>query len=207
MRTIVAGCAPGRQVGHAGGMPADPRAVVTVPQPRQSFGKYRVCVVCLGNICRSPTAEAVLRAELARAGLAGRVEVDSAGTGDWHLGGPMHPDAAAELSRHGLDGAGHRVRQFQPSWFERYDLVAAMDSDNLADLLAMAPDRQAAGRVRLLRSFDPAQAGGDGDLDVPDPYGGDAADYEHVFELVQAAARGLADQLARLLAGPSAAPG
>jgi protein-tyrosine phosphatase len=206
MRTIVAGCAPGRQVGHAGGMPVDPRAVVTVPQPRQSFGKYRVCVVCLGNICRSPTAEAVLREELARAGLAGQVEVDSAGTGDWHLGGAMHPDAAAELARRGLDGAGHRARQFQPSWFERYDLVAAMDSDNLADLRAMAPDRQTADRVRLFLSFDPARAGG-GDLDVPDPYGGDAEDYAHVYELVQAAARGLADQLARLLAGAPAAPG
>jgi protein-tyrosine phosphatase len=118
----------------------------------------------------------------------------------------MHPDAAAELARRGLDGSGHRVRQFQPSWFERYDLVAAMDSDNLADLRAMAPDERTADRVRLLRSFDPAPASGDGDLDVPDPYGGDAGDYEYVFDLVQAAARGLADQLARLLADPPAGP-
>ena len=94
----------------------------------------RVCFVCSGNICRSPTAEVVLRAEIDRAGLSGKVEVDSAGTGDWHLGGPMDPRARAELSRRGYDGSGHRARQFKPSWLERYDLVAAMDAGNLARL-------------------------------------------------------------------------
>jgi len=163
-------------------------------------------MVCLGNICRSPMAEVLLRAELDRAGLSGRVEVDSAGTGDWHVGGPMDSGARAELSRRGYDGAAHRARQIDPSWFERYDLVAAMDAGNLARLRRMAPDREAADRTMLLLSFDPARAGsGSGDLEVPDPYGGGPEDYELVFDLVQPAARGLAGQLAELLADRPAA--
>jgi protein-tyrosine phosphatase len=152
-------------------------------------------------------AEVVLRAELARAGLGGRVQVDSAGTGDWHLGAPMHSRAAAELSRRGLDGAGHQARRFLPSWFERYDLVAAMDSDNRADLLAMAPDAEAADRVQLFLSFDPARADEGSDREVPDPYYAGPRRYAQVFDLVQAAARGLADQLARLLADSPAPSG
>jgi protein-tyrosine-phosphatase len=104
-------------------------------------------------------AEAVLRAELDRAGLSGQVEVDSAGTGDWHVGGPMDPRARAELHRRGYDGSGHRARQFDPSWFGRYDLVLAMDGGNLARLRRMAPDREATDRTLLFRSFDPAPAG------------------------------------------------
>ena len=151
-------------------------------------------------------AEVVLRAELDRAGLSGKVEVDSAGTGDWHLGGPMDPRARAELSRRGYDGTGHRARQFQPSWFERYDLVAAMDAGNLARLRRMAPDPQTADRIALFLSFDPARADSQ-DLEVPDPYNGGPEEYELVFDLVQPAARGLADQLAALLAGRPATSG
>jgi protein-tyrosine phosphatase len=159
-------------------------------------------------------AEVVLRSELDRAGLAGRVEVDSAGTGDWHIGSPMDSRARAELALRGYDGSGHRARQFGPSWFGRYDLVAAMDSANLRDLRAMAPDRQTADRIRLFRSFDPALAGRpgesgdtDADQDVPDPYGGTAADYELAFDLVQPAAAGLAAQLAELLPAQPASAG
>jgi protein-tyrosine phosphatase len=168
---------------------------------------YRVGLVCLGNICRSPMAEVVLRAELERAGLSARVEVNSAGTGDWHLGEPMDPKARAELSRHGYDGAGHRARQFEPSWFERYDLVLAMDGSNLARLRRMAPDREAAARTVLFLSFDPARTGSGGDLEVPDPYDGAPEKYALVFDLVQPAARGLADQLAELLTDRPAASG
>ena len=152
-------------------------------------------------------AEVILREELERAGLSGRVEVDSAGTGDWHLGSPMDSRARAELSRRGYDGTGHRARQFEPSWFGRYDLVTAMDRGNLERLRRMAPDRQAADRTVLFLSFDPARNGqGSGrDLEVPDPYDGGPEDYALVFDLVQPAARGLAAQLSELLAGrPSA---
>jgi protein-tyrosine phosphatase len=179
------------------------------PAPRRSTGRYRVTLVCLGNICRSPTAEVVLRQELAQAGLSGMVEVDSSGTGDWHLGGPMDPGARAELAAHGYDGSAHRARQFSRSWFGDYDLVLAMDRQNLADLRRMAPDQQTVrDRIRLLRSFDPAPARTGAasqqefdrlDGDVPDPYHGSAADYALAFDLVQSAARGLAAQLAAIL--------
>ena len=159
-------------------------------------------------------AEVVLRSELDRLGLADRVEVDSAGTGDWHIGSRMDSRARAELALRGYDGSGHRARQFGPSWFGRYDLVAAMDSANLRDLRAMAPDHQTADRIRLFRSFDPAPAGQPGesgaahaDQDVPDPYGGTAADYALAFDLVQPAAAGLAAQLAGLLPAQPASTG
>jgi protein-tyrosine phosphatase len=179
------------------------------PAPRHPSGPYRICLVCLGNICRSPMAEVILREELDRAGLSGRVEVDSAGTGDWHLGEPMDSRARAELSRRGYDGTGHRSRLFDPSWFGRHDLIAAMDRGNLGRLRRMAPDREAAERTVLFLSFDPARNGeGSGrDLEVPDPYDGGPEDYALVFDLVQPAARGLAAQLAVLLAGRPAAPG
>jgi protein-tyrosine phosphatase len=194
-------------------MPDHVLAAEPPPAPRNPSGSYRVSLVCLGNICRSPTAEVVLRAELARAGLSGKVEVDSSGTGNWHVGGPMDAGARAELAARGYDGSAHRARQFDRSWFGDYDLVVAMDRRNLADLRRMAPDRATArDRVRLLRSFDPATAGngyGEGaaarpgrDLhhgDVPDPYDGSAADYALAFDLVHAAASGLAAQLAALI--------
>jgi protein-tyrosine phosphatase len=154
-------------------------------------------------------AKVILRDELDRAGLTGRVEVDSAGTGDWHLGSPMDPRARAELSRRGYDGAGHRARQFEPSWFAQYDLVTAMDMGNLARLRRMAPDQRAADRTALFLSFDPARDGrrGGQDLEVPDPYHGGPEEYALVFDLVQPAARGLAGQLAELLADRSATSG
>lgn len=180
----------------------------TVPKPRDPHRPYRICVVCLGNICRSPMAEVVLRDELDRAGLAGRVEVDSAGTGDWHVGETMDAGARDELSRHGYDGAGHRARQFEPSWFRRYDLVAAMDEANLRRLESMAPGQEEADRTVLFGRFDPDRAGRpDGrDLSVPDPYGEGADQFALVFELIRGAARGLARQLAELLTDQTASP-
>jgi protein-tyrosine phosphatase len=190
-------------------MPDHVSASARPPAPRHPYGSYRVSFVCLGNICRSPTAEIVLREELALAGLAGAVEVDSSGTGDWHLGGQMDPGARAELAARGYDGSRHRARQFDRSWFNRYDLVIAMDRHNLSDLRKMAPDGETAtDRIRLLRSFDPElaanripgnQAGGSHDDEVPDPYHGSPEDYGLAFDLVKAAAIGLAAELAELL--------
>jgi protein-tyrosine phosphatase len=188
-------------VGHAGPMSPHTGALAAAPAPRHAFGMYRVCLVCLGNICRSPMAEVALRGELERAGLSDRVEVDSAGTGDWHVGEEMDAGARAELSRHGYDGAGHRARQFESSWFGRYDLVAAMDEANLRRLRAMAHDPHDQDRIVLFTRFDPDRAGRlDGrDLSVPDPYGAGADQFALVFGLILGAARGLADQLAVLL--------
>src|SRR6266568_4174017 len=115
-------------------MPDERSAQDAAPARRKPFGKYRICLVCLGNICRSPMAEVLLREEVARAGLAGAVTVESAGTGDWHIGQRMYAGARAELARRGYDGSAHRARQVQRSWLAGYDLVLAMDASNLAEL-------------------------------------------------------------------------
>jgi protein-tyrosine phosphatase len=145
---------------------------------------YRVCFVCSGNICRSPTAEVVLRRRVEEAGLTGEVVVDSAGLGDWHVGQAADERAAAAMRARGYDATGHRARQFVPADFAERDLVVALDSTHLADLLALAPTAADRAKVRLLRSYG-ADAGDD--LDVPDPYYGGAADYEHVLDLVEPA--------------------
>jgi protein-tyrosine phosphatase len=177
-----------------------PTPAEALPARRLPSGPYRVCLVCLGNICRSPMAEVVLREELARAGLAEAVTVESAGTGDWHVGEPIYGPAGAELARHGYDGSAHRARQIGPSWLGEYDLLLAMDRGNLADLRRMARDSDAAGRIRLLRSFDPGLAGDDPfGGEVPDPYGGHPGEYARAFGLIDAAAKGLAEQLAGFL--------
>ena len=169
-------------------------AAGTLPQARNPQLPYRICVVCLGNICRSPMGEVLLRDELRKAGLAGRVEVDSAGTGDWHLGEAMDSRARAELSRRGYDGSLHQARQIQASWLADYDLFLAMDLANLSSLRRMAAgDADLLGRIQLMLSFDPDAPEG---AEVPDPYNGSQEDYAEAFELVDAAARGLASQLA-----------
>jgi protein-tyrosine phosphatase len=143
----------------------------------------------MGNICRSPTAEGVMRSLVREAGLEGQIEIGSAGTGGWHAGDP--PDARATEAAHRrgitLEGAARQVR---PDDFERYDLLLAADRENLRDLRAIAPDDGARAKVRLLREFDPHSDGAP-DLDVPDPYYGGADGFEEVLDLVEAACRGL----------------
>ena len=173
-------------------------SAAALPPPRDPGAPYTVCLVCLGNICRSPMAEVVLRAELAQASLADAVTVDSAGTGDWHIGYPMDRRAHAELARRGYDGSAHRARQIDASWLPGRDLFLAMDRRNVADLRRMAaqagvPDH----RVQLFGA-----AGGLGpDQDIPDPYGGEADDFATALELIQDGARQLTEQLGVLLAG------
>jgi protein-tyrosine phosphatase len=161
--------------------------------PPTGADPYRVCLVCLGNICRSPMAEVVLRSALGEAGLADSVAIDSAGTGDWHIGQGMNRGALAALARRGYDGSAHRARQFGPSWFGSRDLVLAMDSSNFADL------RDMGGEPELF-----AGAGGlSGVTDIPDPYGGDAADFDDVLDLLEAAAPAI---IARLRSVINAVP-
>lgn len=150
---------------------------------------YRVCVVCAGNICRSPIAEFVLRRRLDEAGLAELVTVDSAGTGGWHAGQHADPRALTALQRHGYDGSGHRARQFQRAWFADVDLVLALDRDNFADLSTLAPHDGARAKVQLLRSYDPDAVAAD-DTEVPDPYYGDATAFEQVLLMIERAADG-----------------
>jgi protein-tyrosine phosphatase len=147
----------------------------------------------MGNICRSPTAEGVMRRLVEDAGLTDRVEVESAGTGGWHAGEPPDERATIAARRRGvrLEGA---ARQVGAADFRDFDLLIAMDRANLRELLAAAPDEDAAEKVRLLREFDPASAGAP-DLDVPDPYYGGDRGFETVLDMVQAACRGLLDEL------------
>jgi protein-tyrosine phosphatase len=146
----------------------------------------------MGNICRSPTAEGVMRALLRDEGLEDVVEVDSAGTGDWHAGDPPDPRATAAAQARGITLAG-AARQIGASDFDDYDLILAADRSNLHDLEAVVP-AGARAKLHLLREFDPASAGA-GDLDVPDPYYGGDDGFEHVLDLVEAACRGLLDAL------------
>jgi protein-tyrosine phosphatase len=184
-------------------MPVETTNLRTLPGPRQAAGPYRVCLVCLGNICRSPMAEVIMRAELERAGLAGAVAVESTGTGDWHVGERMYTPAREELARRGYDGSEHRARQLQPEWLAEYDLILGMDRANIAAIGQMANAPDIAGRIRLLRSFDPDMTRSDFYRgDVPDPFGGDEDSYALTFELVKRAVAGLVADLSKFLAAP-----
>ena len=172
-----------------------------LPPPRDPGAPYRICLVCLGNICRSPMAETVLRASLTEAGLAEAVTLDSSGTGDWHVGEPMYPQARRALARRGYDGSAHRARQLQASWLPDRDLVLAMDAGNLATLRRIA-DPEDRDRIRLF-----GEVGGLGEIgggEIPDPYGGNEAEFGYVLDLLGAAAPVIAARLAQLLGRPGA---
>jgi protein-tyrosine phosphatase len=151
--------------------------------------------VCLGNICRSPTAEGVMRALVREAGLEESIALDSAGTGAWHVGNPPDERATETARTRGivLEGA---ARVLRPEDFDDFDLLIAMDRENLADLRDLEPDERTRARIRLLREFDPASAGlGVDELDVPDPYYGGPRGFEDVLDLVNAACEGLLAQI------------
>jgi protein-tyrosine phosphatase len=145
---------------------------------------YRVTFVCTGNICRSPMAEHIFRRYVENDGL--DVEVDSSGTGQWHVGDPADERTVATLRRAGY-GFAHRARRFERSWFARYDLIIALDRGHRRELLRIAPSGEDRAKVRLLREFDPEA----GDLDVPDPYYERDSAFEEVREQIEAAASGL----------------
>ncbi|MCB9740555.1 MAG: low molecular weight phosphotyrosine protein phosphatase [Deltaproteobacteria bacterium] len=152
--------------------------------------KIRVCFVCLGNICRSPQAEGVFLRELAARGLRDRFEVDSAGTGAYHVGERPDPRTLATSERHGVP-LPSRARHFVAGDFERFDYVVAMDRSNAEHLRRLARNESERERISLLRSWD---AAADGD-EVPDPYYGGADGFENVFAICTAGARGLLDSL------------
>jgi protein-tyrosine phosphatase len=177
----------------------------------------RILFVCLGNICRSPTAEAVMVELVERAGRAHDFEIDSAGTGNWHVGEPPDARAARAARARGIELRG-TARQVASEDFDRFDLIIAMDRSNLANLEQLAePARRGAVRhgagaeLRLLREFEPAgsdasstagaaergQAAGAprGPLDVPDPYHGGPEGFDRVLELVRSCCEGLLAEL------------
>jgi protein-tyrosine phosphatase len=180
----------------------------------------RILFVCLGNICRSPTAEGTMRALVHEAGLEDEIELDSAGTGGWHIGEPPDERAVEAAQARGIALEG-QAREVTLEDFDDFDLLVAMDRSNLGELWRLAPSEQARSKVRLLREFDPANPrplaalsdnGGSKrsrggaprvnvkalkELDVPDPYYGAAGGFEEVLDLVQRACEGLLEEIRR----------
>ena len=154
----------------------------------------KVLFVCLGNICRSPTAEAVFRHLVKEAGLEKRVIIDSAGTGNWHVGEPPDPRATQAASGRGYDLAGLRAREVAREDFVEFDYVLAMDDENLRALKRLSPPEHA-HKVRLFTEFCTSGA-----CTVPDPYTGGAQGFELVLDLVEDSARGLLLEVQRRLA-------
>ena len=163
-----------------------------LPEPRTP-GSYRIALVCLGNICRSPMAHVVLESRLADAALDDRVEVRSSGTGGWHVGNPMDRRAAATLSAAGYDPTRHRAQQYDATWSEAYDLVLVMDESNLADVGGRTD------RIGLFRDHDPEDPGGE----VPDPYYGGADGFEEVLAMVERTSDAIVAALPGAIEGPA----
>lgn len=149
----------------------------------------RLLFVCLGNICRSPAAEGVVRRAFDAAGIA--AELDSAGTGGWHVGAPPDPRMQAAARARGIDLSGLRARRARPEDFVAFDLILAMDSDNLADLESIRPEG-ARAELRRMLDFHPNPPR----RDVPDPYYGGDAGFDHVLDLLEGAAEGLTARFA-----------
>ncbi|MEM1111071.1 MAG: low molecular weight protein-tyrosine-phosphatase [Pseudomonadota bacterium] len=150
----------------------------------------RVLFVCLGNICRSPTAQGVFEALLATHPLAGRLSVDSCGTGAWHVGKAPDPRAIEAAASRGYTLSHLRARQIDAQDFERFDYLLAMDQDNLDDLRKLSPSGFR-GHLGLFLDY----ASGSTEREVPDPYYGGSAGFDHVLDLVEEASRGLLDDL------------
>ncbi len=152
--------------------------------------KLRVLFVCLGNICRSPTAEGVFRAAVENAGLSERIEVDSAGTGDWHIGSP--PDIRAQVAAYarGVDIQGLRARQVRAEDFERFDVILAMDHANLGTLERLKPDGARATVSLFLDAVPDAPT-----REIPDPYYGARDGFQEVLDMIEAASEGLLQSL------------
>ena len=146
----------------------------------------KILFVCLGNICRSPTAEGVFRALVEREGLGDQISVDSAGVGSWHIGQSPDPRATAAAQERGIDLSTQRARQVKAQDFDRYDYVIAMDSENHHALSALCPTGQT-DRLYTFMQFAPHLGSGD----VPDPYYGGENGFEVVLDMIEAASTGL----------------
>jgi protein-tyrosine phosphatase len=157
----------------------------------------KVLFVCLGNICRSPTAEGVFRQLLSQDAPDLLVEVDSAGTADYHIGEPPDLRSQRAAMRRGIDLGGLRARQVTPADFSYFDLILAMDRGNLLELESMRPNNSRA-RVELFLQYAPDS----GRLEVPDPYYRDAGGFEEVLDLTAAASRGLLAALQKVAQQP-----
>ncbi|WP_404419554.1 low molecular weight protein-tyrosine-phosphatase [Marinospirillum sp.] len=149
-----------------------------------------VLFVCLGNICRSPTADGIFRYLVEEAGLSDKIRIDSAGTGDWHVGkAPDERMQAAALAR-GYDLSGLTARQIQPEDLDTFDYVLVMDKQNQADVEDLVSELEQMDKIRLLLSFNPSAI-----TEVPDPYYGGESGFQQVIDLVESACKRLLVQL------------
>lgn len=151
---------------------------------------HKLLFVCLGNICRSPMAEGVFRRVIEEAGVAGRFEIDSAGLGDWHVGQAPDERAQAAAKGRGMDISRQCARQVVIEDFHRFDLLLAMDGENLAALRQLAPDGTEE-KIRQFLDYAPHLTASD----VPDPFFGGAAGFDHALDLIEAASEGLLQSL------------
>lgn len=149
-----------------------------------------VLFVCLGNICRSPSAHGIFAHQVAAAGLDDRILIDSAGTGSWHIGNPPDPRTQESALRRGYDLSELRARRVERQDFERFDYIIVMDNKNLEDVRRMQPPTFE-GRLDLLLTYAPSL----GQTEVPDPYHGDGQGFEHVLDLVEAASAKLLEHI------------
>ncbi|MCB9742202.1 MAG: low molecular weight phosphotyrosine protein phosphatase [Alphaproteobacteria bacterium] len=147
-----------------------------------------VLFICLGNICRSPLAEGVFRAAVAREGLSERFVIDSCGTSAYHAGEPPDPGSVRIARERGLDISGQRSRPLAPEDAERFDYLVCMDASNRRNVLRVAPEE----KVFLMRDFEP---GGPSTQGVPDPWGGGADGFAEVYEIVARCSSGLLRQI------------
>ena len=159
-----------------------------------SLSRFRVLFVCMGNICRSPTAHGVFEARVREAGLADQVEVDSAGTLDYHVGSPPDHRSQAHAQRRGYDLSNQRARQLTTEDFDAFDLVLVMDWENLVAAERLCPPQHA----RKLRRFAEFFRRHDSPI-VPDPYQGGAAGFEQVLDMVEDGSEGLLAHVQREL--------
>ncbi len=157
-----------------------------MPEIKQNVS---ILFVCMGNICRSPTAEGVFRYHASKAGFSDRIEIDSAGTHAYHVGEPPDRRAVAAAERRGMSLEGIRARRVSDEDFERFDFILAMDEGNRAQLVEQsAPEYHS--KVRLFLEFSTGR-----EREVPDPYYGGPAGFERVLDLVEEASRGLLETL------------
>jgi len=160
--------------------------------------KVKILFVCMGNICRSPTAQGVFESRVAATELARRVQIDSAGTHAYHVGEQPDPRATQAAAKRGIDLSRQRARRVEAVDFARFDYVLAMDSSNLDDLLSICPEEHQ-GKVRLFLEF----AGPSVRHDVPDPYYGGPQGFERVLDLVEEGARALIEDIRRKITAGS----
>jgi protein-tyrosine phosphatase len=164
----------------------------------RDLDQVRIIMVCMGNICRSPAAEVVLRQKLSAANI-NDVHVDSAGTGGWHEGDGADPRSQAAWERRGYRGR-HTARQFQKHWFDERDLILVMDADNYSTMLNWTNEPEHVAKLHFLRAFDPSltDASDVHAVEVPDPYYGGAQGFEHMLDLIERACDGLVQELRAL---------